>query len=158
MGGIRTYAAAGATIVTSELNSSYVEEALTSSHTLVPDELAEVASPAWNIEKVLADGEFSLGEGGRSVKTRHVPTVHSEDMLVIYLPEYRVLFVSDIYIPGLAPPNQPLPAPFGDWAQGLRDGLATLDWNIEWIAGGHTFGSVAGQVVPFTDLDSHFEN
>ena len=34
MGGIRTYAAAGATIVTSELNSSYVEEALASSHTL----------------------------------------------------------------------------------------------------------------------------
>ena len=158
MGGIRTYAAAGATIVTSELNSSYVEEALTSSHTLVPDELADVASPAWDIEKVPADGEFSLGEGGRSVKTRHVPTVHSEDMLVIYLPEYRLLFVSDIYIPGLAPPRQPLPAPFGEWAQGLRDGLETLDWNIEWIAGGHTFGSVAGQVVPFTNLDSHFEN
>jgi glyoxylase-like metal-dependent hydrolase (beta-lactamase superfamily II) len=152
MGGIRTYAAAGATIVTSELNSSYVERALGSPHTLVPDELEAVANPEWRIEAVPADGEFSLGENGQSLKARHVPTVHSEDMLVIYLPEARLLFVSDIYFPGFFPPHQPLPAPFGDWTQGLRDGLAALDWKIERIAGGH------GGVVPFTDLDSHFEN
>ncbi len=74
-------------------------------------------------------------------------------MLVIYLPEVRLLFESDIYIaPGVYPPHQPLPEPFGDWTQGLRDGLATLEWKIDWIAGGH------GGVVPFTDLHSHFEN
>jgi len=153
MGGIRTYAAAGVTIVTSELNSSYVEEALVSAHTLVPDELAKVANPEWRIEEVPVGVEFSLGEGGRSVKVRHVSTIHNEDMLVIYLPEVRLLFESDIYIaPGLFPLHQPLPAPFGDWAQGLRDGLATLEWKIDWIAGGH------GGVAPFTDLHSHFEN
>ena len=48
--------------------------------------------------------------------------------------------------------HQPLPAPFADWARGLLDGLATLDWEIEWIAGGH------GGVAPFTDLLSHFES
>ena len=153
MGGIRTYAAAGVTIVTSELNSAFVEEALASSHALVPDQLSDVASPAWRIEAVPADGEFSLGEGGRSVKARHVPTIHNEDMLVVYLPEVQLLFESDIYIaPGVFPPHQPLPAPFRDWAQGLRDGLAPLDWKIEWLAGGH------GGVVPFTDLHSHFES
>ncbi len=151
MGGIRTYAAVGATIVTSELNHSYVDKALASSHTLVPDELAKVASPEWRIEAVPADGEFSLGGGGRSVKARHIPTIHSEDMLVIYLPDLRLLFVSDIYMPGAFPPRQPLPAPFGDWTRGLRDGLAKLEWNIEWLAGGH------GGIVPFTDLHSHFE-
>ena len=153
MGGIRTYAAAGVTIVTSELNSAFVEEALASSHTLVPDQLAGVASPEWRIEAVPADGEFSLGEGGRSVKARHVPTIHNEDMLVVFLPGVRLLFESDIYIaPGLFPPQQSLPAPFRDWAQGLRDGLAALEWEIEWIAGGH------GGVAPFTDLASHFES
>ena len=153
MGGIRTYAAAGVTIVTSELNSAFVEEALASSHALVPDQLSDVASPAWRIEAVPADGEFSLWEGGRSVKARHVPTIHNEDMLVVYLPEVQLLFESDIYIaPGVFPPHQPLPAPFRDWAQGLRDGLAPLDWKIEWLAGGH------GGVVPFTDLHSHFES
>ena len=153
MGGIRTYAAAGVTIVTSELNSAFVEEALASPHTVVPDELARVASPEWRIEAVPADGEVSLGEGGRSVTARHVPTIHNEDMLVVFLPEVRLLFESDIYIaPGVFPPHQPLPAPFRDWAQGLRDGLARLDWESEWLAGGH------GGVVPFTDLHSHFES
>ena len=153
MGGIRTYAAIGATIVTSERNSSYVEEALRSSHTLVPDELARVESPEWRIEAVPADGEFSLEGGGRSVKARHIPSVHNEDMLVIYLPELRLIFESDIYVmPGGFPAHQPLPAPFAEWARGLRDGLAALDWEIEWIAGGH------GGVAPFTDLLSHFEN
>ena len=90
MGGIRTYAAAGATIVTSELNSTFVEDALASSHTLVPDALAEVASPEWRIEAVPADGEFSLGEGGRSVKARHIPSIHNEDMLVVYLLEVQL--------------------------------------------------------------------
>ena len=70
-------------------NSAFVEEALASSHTLVPDQLAEVASPEWRIEAVPADGEFNLGEGGRSVKVRHVPTIHNEDMLVVFLPEVR---------------------------------------------------------------------
>ena len=152
MGGIRTYAAAGATIVTSELNSAYVEAALTSGHFLVPDQLARVASPKWSIEEVAADGEFNLDEGGRSVRARHVPTIHGEDMLVIYVSPARALFVSDIYMPGVFPPHQPVPVPFGAWAQGLREALAQLEWRIEWIAGGH------GSVAPFTDLPSHFEN
>ena len=129
------------------------EEALASSHALVPDQLAEMASPAWRIEAVPADGEFSLGEGVRSVRARHIPTIHNEDMLVVYLPDVQLLFESDVYVaPGIFPPNQPLPTPFRDWAQGLRDGLAPLGWRIEWLAGGH------GGVVPFTDLRSHFEN
>ncbi len=58
-----------------------------------------------------------------------------------------------IYVmPGGFPAHQPLPAPFADWARGLHYGLAALDWEIEWIAGGH------GGVAPFTDLHSHFEN
>ncbi len=150
MGGIRTYAAAGATIVTSGLNSSYVEDALNSPHTLVPDELA-TAKTALHIEAVPEDEEFSLEIAGRSVKAKHVPTTHSQDMLVVYLPENRLLFNSDLYFPGRAPPSQPLPQPVRDWAQGLRDRLPELGWDVQWIAGGHAgVGTVA-------DLHSHFE-
>ena len=148
MGGVRTYAAAG-----SELNSSYMEKTLRSSHTLVPDELARLTSPDWSIEAVPADGEFSLADGGRSVKARHIPSIHNEDMLVIYLPEHRLIFESDIYVmPGGFPAHQPLPSPFAEWAFELSDGLAKLNWEIEWIAGGH------GGIAPFTDLISHFES
>ena len=150
MGGIRTYAAAGATIVTSGLNSSYVEDALNSPHTLVPDELA-TAKTALHIEAVPEDEEFRLEIAGRSVKAKHVPTTHSQDMLVVYLPENRLLFNSDLYFRGRAPPSQPLPQPVRDWAQGLRDRLPELGWDVQWIAGGHAgVGTVA-------DLHCHFE-
>ncbi len=151
MGGIRTYAAAGATLVTSALNRTYVEEALSSPHTLVADELAGVDSPDWQIEAVPPDGEFSLEGGGRTVKARHVPTIHSEDMLVVHVPETRLLFVSDVYIPAF-PPGQPLPEPFSAWSQGLREQLPAFGWEIEWIAGGH------GRVESIADFHSHFDS
>ncbi len=73
MGGIRTYAAAGATIVTSAVNRSYVEEALSSPHTLVVDELAGAENPVFQIEAVAPDGEFSLERGGRPSKPGMFP-------------------------------------------------------------------------------------
>ena len=54
-------------------------------------------------------------------------------------------------MPGGFPPHRPLPDPFSTWARELRDGLVKLDWDIEWIAGGH------GGLAPFDDLASHFE-
>lgn len=150
MGGIRTYAAVGVTIVTSALNSAYVEEALSSSHTLVPDELAGVGSPEWHIEAVAPDAEFSLERGGRTIKARHVPTIHSADLLVVHVPETRLLFVSDVYMPAVFPVGQPLPEPFSDWSEGLRERLPTFDWEVAWIAGGH------GRIDSIADFRSHF--
>jgi len=150
MGGIRTYAAIGATIVTSALNRTYVEEALNSPHTLVPDELAAVAEAQWSIEEIPLGEEFSFEAGNRSIKAKHAQTVHSDDMLVVYLPEIRALFNSDLYFPGMAP-SQPLPPPFGAWAQGLRDRIPELGWDIRMIIAGH-----AG-IGTISDLHSHFE-
>ena len=151
MGGIRTYAARGATIVTSALNSAYVEAGLTSPHTLVPDELAGVENPEWRIETVAPDGEFSLEAAGLTVLARHVPTVHNEDMLVVYMPESRLLFVSDIYFPAAFPTGQPLPDPFGVWSQGLRERLPAFEWQVEWIVAGH------GGIDSIADFHSHFD-
>ncbi len=55
-------------------------------------------------------------------------------------------------MPGGFPAHQPLPTPFAEWALELSDGLAKLNWEIEWIVGGH------GGIAPFTDLISHFES
>ena len=79
-------------------------------------------------------------------------SIHNQDMLVVYLPELRLIFESDIYVrPGGLPTHQPLPSPFGSWARELRDGLAGVDWEIDWIVGGH------GEIAPFADLLSHFD-
>ena len=72
-------------------------------------------------------------------------------MLVVHVPEARLLFVSDVYIPAF-PPGQPLPEPFSAWSQGLRDQLPAFGWEIEWIAGGH------GRVESIADFHSHFDS
>ncbi len=155
LGGFRTYAAAGATIVTSELNRSYVERALASTHSLAPDALAAVASPTWRLESVPADGAIVLNDGHRSIELRHVQTRHSSDMLIVHLPESRVVFASDLYHAGLMPPEMPMPAPFDTLAGNLRDGLDALGWDVRWIVGGHGASPGLGGVRPISDLHAH---
>jgi glyoxylase-like metal-dependent hydrolase (beta-lactamase superfamily II) len=114
------------------------------------DELAAVAEAQWSIEEVPLGEEFSFEAGNRSIKAKHAQTVHGDDMLVVYLPEIQALFNSDLYFPGMAP-SQPLPPPFGAWAQGLRDRIPELGWDIQMIIGGHLgIGTIS-------DLHSHFE-
>jgi len=136
--------------VTSALNRAYVEQALSSQHTLVVDDLARAENPSWRIEAVEPGTEFSLEGGGRTVKARHVPTIHSADLLVIYVPEKHLLFVSDIYQPTFFPVGQAQPQPFDGWSLGLRETLATFDWDVKWIAGGH------GGIDSIEDFHSHF--
>ncbi len=61
-----------------------------------------------------------------------------------------MLFVSDIYQPGVFPIGEPLPDPFGVWSQGLRERLPAFEWQVEWIAGGHV------GVDSIADFHSHF--
>ena len=72
-------------------------------------------------------------------------------MLVVYLPESRLLFVSDIYFPAAYPPGQPLPDPFAVWSQSLREQLPAFEWDVESIVGGH------GGIEPMTGFQSRFE-
>ncbi len=114
--------------------------------------LDAVESPEWQIEAVAPDGEFSLERGGRTVRARHVPTIHSEGLLVVHVPETKLLFVSDVYFPAAFPAGQPLPEPFSGMSQGLREQLPTFDWEVEWIAGGH------GGIDSIADFHSHFDS
>lgn len=150
MGGLRTYAAAGATIVTSALNREYVEGSLSSPHTLVIDELAKAESPAWQIEAVEPGSEFILEEGEGTLRVRHVSTVHSEDLVVVYVPATKSVFVSDAYLPAF-PAGQPLPEPFSVWGASFREQLGTFGWDVELIVGGH------GVIESIADFHSHFE-
>ncbi len=62
--------------------------------------LAEYADPA-SIRIALPDaeldGELTLRCGGVTCRCLHLPSAHSDDSLVILLPEERVLFIGDIY-------------------------------------------------------------
>ena len=93
-GGIRAYAAEGATIVTHANNEEVIREILTRPHTLKPDSLAQSGLEP-QIE--LVEETHTITDGKRSIELLHVPNSHANGYLAIYLPEERLLFESDMF-------------------------------------------------------------
>ena len=93
-GGIRTYAAEGATIVTHANNEKVIREFLTLPHTLKPDRLAQSGLEP-QIE--LVEETHTITDGKRSIELLHVPNSHANGYLAIYLPKERLFFESDMF-------------------------------------------------------------
>ncbi len=93
-GGIRTYAAEGATIVTHADNEEVIREILTLPHTLKPDRLFESQIEP-QIETVT--DRKTITDGTRTVELMYVPNPHANGFLAIYLPKERLIFESDLF-------------------------------------------------------------
>ena len=93
-GGIRTYAAEGATIVTHANNEEVIREILTLPHTLKPDRLFESEIEP-QIETVT--DRKTITDGTRTVELMYVPNPHANGFLAIYLPKERLIFESDLF-------------------------------------------------------------
>ncbi len=140
-GGIRAYAAEGATIITYQENKAYYEKVFAAPRTLNPDKLAQskkkVVIEAVGEKRVLTDGTheidlYHIQNGG-----------HTDSMLIAYLPKDRVLVEADLYtapVPNpLAPPPDPkAPAPpVNPFTLNLVENLERLKLDPEWILGLH---------------------
>ena len=93
-GGIRAYAAEGATLVTHANNEEVIREILTRPHTLKPDSLSQSGLEP-QIEVV--EETHTITDGNRSIELLHVPNPHASGYLAIYLPKERLLFESDLF-------------------------------------------------------------
>ncbi len=93
-GGIRTYAAEGATIITHANNEEVIREILTLPHSLKPDRLFESQIEP-QIETVT--DRKTITDGTRTVELIHVPNPHANGFLAIYLPKERLIFESDLF-------------------------------------------------------------
>jgi glyoxylase-like metal-dependent hydrolase (beta-lactamase superfamily II) len=135
-GGIRAYAAEGATVVVGEASAQRFEDIFLEPHTLNPDALELNPQPVV-IEPVSPTVPVILSDGTRSVEVYPVESTHSADMVIAYLPQERLVFVSDLFSPSgdftLADLPPDLVAAFD------RFGLV-----VERIAGGH---GVVGSLV-----------
>jgi glyoxylase-like metal-dependent hydrolase (beta-lactamase superfamily II) len=101
--GIRELSSEVSDIYVGSGSASFVDEVLMSDHTLVPDTFSSNNSNPMihTIEnKILIDG----GEIEAYVlKTQNYPTnPHSEDLVVVYVPEYKALIQADFYYAGIA--------------------------------------------------------
>jgi len=104
-GGVRTYAAEGATILTHQSNIAFYENTWRNPRTLNPDRLAKSGrTPVF--EGVT--GSRILSDGTREIDIYHYAgNMHNAGMLMVYLPRERMLLEADSWTPPAATGDLP---------------------------------------------------
>ena len=129
-GGLRTYVAEGATIITQEINKPYYEKIWKTPHTLAPDRLAQ--SPRKPSFKTVKD-KMTLTDGNHTAELYHMTAFgHHDGMLLVYLPKEQILIEAD----GFNPPAGMLtqtPAVISPYTQSLVAHIDSLKLNVQRI-------------------------
>jgi glyoxylase-like metal-dependent hydrolase (beta-lactamase superfamily II) len=105
IGGLRAYAAEGATIVTHRDNIPFFQSLWGGPRTIAPDRLVKSGrTPAF--EGVL--GHRLMADGSRTLSIYHYPgNMHNATMLMVYLPKEKILVEADSFSPPAAPLTSP---------------------------------------------------
>jgi glyoxylase-like metal-dependent hydrolase (beta-lactamase superfamily II) len=143
-GGLRAYAAQGATIVAGRGTAAHYRRVLAAPFTRNPD------LPSRDLRHtpiVEVTDKHVLSDGAREVHVYAIePNPHADGLLIGYLPETRLGFVTDIWSPGAGPMPDKLDPALAALVAGVkRAGIAPARF-----AGGH--GSV-GDYAPLAALD-----
>ena len=141
-GGVRTAAAAGATIVTQAGNKAYFEKALATKSRISPDLLTKSGKKA----KFMTVGDkLEMRDGTRTIEVHRIKdSVHNDTFLMVYLPKEKLLIEADAYTP--LPPNAPAPAQPNANNVNLAQNIERLNLAVERILPLH------GRVVPLAEL------
>jgi hypothetical protein len=132
-GGLRAYAAEGATLVVGRGAAAHYRRVLAAPYSRNPD-LTEKSLTGTQIVEV-AD-KWSVSDGTREVQAYLVENPHSDAFLIGYVPSARLGYVTDIWSPG-----PPLPAQLTPLQVALVTGVKKVGITPEKFAGGH--GGVA---------------
>src|SRR5437773_3025032 len=131
--GLRAAVAEGATILTHQLNKSYLEKTLSTPHTLNPDKAQQNGKKP--VVEAVGDKRV-LSDGTHTVELYHLQNFgHHDGMLVAYLPKEKVLLEADGYNPQPAtatPPNPPSP-----YTLSLVDNIRRLKLDVQRIVPVH---------------------
>jgi glyoxylase-like metal-dependent hydrolase (beta-lactamase superfamily II) len=143
-GGVRTYVAEGATIITQSMNAAYYQRVWTASRTLAPDNMSKGGKKA---NFIAVNNKYELTEGGQTLEIYHENgSLHNAGMLIVYFPKEKILEEADDFTPDLPT----VPAPTGIrppiFAANLLKQIDALKLDVKTIAPMH------GVVVPFSDL------
>ena len=143
-GGVRTYVAEGATIITQETNVPFYQKAWAAPRTLAPDNLSKGAKEA-NFLPVKE--KYVLTEGNRTLEIFHEDgSMHHAAIMIVYIPKEKILVEADDFtpdLPELAAPSGIRPPVF---MANLMKQIQTLKLDIATVAPLH------GIVVPFSEM------
>ncbi len=147
LAGIRRYVVEGAKIITTAADTSLINNIAKTTFYHKPDLQDKVG--AVPIYEIVNDKKMILNFEGLNLEVHDIgPTLHANEMLVLYFPELNLIFQSDMIIYKEHPHDTPLNKQFVGWMR--LSGLA-----IEAIAGvhGHVLREV--DVKKLVDLHSN---
>ncbi len=141
-GGLRTFVAEGATIITHQSNKAFYETTFKAPHALNPDRQAGAKKKA----KFLAIGaKHMLSDATRSLELHHIQSnPHNSGIVMAWLPKEKLLIEVDVYNPlalNAPPPSVPNPATVN-----LYENIQRLNLDVDRIAALH------GRMVTLADL------
>jgi glyoxylase-like metal-dependent hydrolase (beta-lactamase superfamily II) len=142
-GGLRTYVAEGATIVTNEGNKAFFESAWKAPRTLAPDKLSQDPKKATFITY---KDKYVLTDENRTVQVQRVENDnHNAYLAFVYLPKEKILIEGDDFTPPApgAPPLVPVALGF---ANNFYDYVTRIKFAVATIAPLH------GNVAQWSDL------
>jgi len=137
LGGIRAIMAEGITIITQAGNKEYYEKIAAMPHTVVADRLQKSGKKPM-IETV--DEKRVLSDATQTLELYHLPSMHSDTMLIGYLPKQRILYEVDVFN---APPAQPAnaaappPVPINPATAEFVDNLTKMKLDVDQVLAGH---------------------
>ncbi|MBC7860180.1 MAG: MBL fold metallo-hydrolase, partial [Burkholderiaceae bacterium] len=115
-GGLRTYVAEGATIVTQKANAPYYQKAWAAPHALNPDLLAKSNAQRTAKARFKTFGDkLVLPDAQRPVEIYQIAgNSHNDAFALVYLPSEKVLIEADAYTPAAAnaAPSSAAPNPY----------------------------------------------
>jgi len=105
IGGMRTFAAEGATIITHHANIPYYQSLWANPRTIAPDRLSKSGrTPVF--DGIV--GNRMISDGSRRLVIYHYPgNMHNPGMLMIHLPKEKILIEADSFSPPAAPLTSP---------------------------------------------------
>ena len=143
-GGLRAYAAEGATIVVGKGNGEHFRKHLAAPFTLDPDLSSRDLSRTQVIE--VADKQV-FSDGKREVSAILIDNPHCNGMMIGYVGDARIGFVTDLWSPG----RDPLPPKINPALAAVFNGVKKAGISPMRFAGGH--GAV-GDYAPLAALAS----
>jgi glyoxylase-like metal-dependent hydrolase (beta-lactamase superfamily II) len=154
MADLRTFAAAGATIITADLSKPYYEKTVfNGSYTLSPDDYSKNPKP---VKFITVKDKYVLTDGNQSIEVYTVPgNTHAADMLMEYLPKAKTVVLVDIFNPAPPPrPDAPLPANIASVGlkENVQSNLQRLNLDVVQFVSAHFAGPT-----PFADLQKNID-
>jgi glyoxylase-like metal-dependent hydrolase (beta-lactamase superfamily II) len=154
MADLRTFAAEGATIITSDISKPYYEKTIfNGTYTLSPDDYSKNPKP---VKFIAVKDKYVLTDGNQSIEVYAVPgNTHAADMLMEYLPKAKTMVLVDIFNPAPPPrPDAPLPANIASVGlkENLQSNLQRLNLDIVQFVSAHFNGPT-----PFADLQKNID-